>query len=202
MLKTIKIILAVIFIFISAGTHAENMSIDGNILYAIPDAGGSDDFHTGKIINVNYNYYTLPWLAITTGLFFSEEIFDEVQRDIVGTYQASIETHGLTIGVRPEHQFSKRNKVYGRLGFLLYETKLRVDEYFEPGLPTGSNAETTDGNGYFIALGWQHSFTDKVSFQLELNTQRQLDLFDGKTSADRVFDLNNNGFSLGLNYAF
>jgi len=178
------------------------MLIDANVFYTAPDAGGSDDFHTGKILSVNYNYYALPWLAVTSGLFASEEIADNTRTDIVGTYKASIETHGFTLGLRPEYLFSKRNKIYGRAGFLLYKTSLKVEEYFAPGLPSGSNTDSTDGNGYFISLGWAHSFTKKVSFQLELKTLRQLDLFDGKTSAENVFNMNYTGFSLGLAYAF
>lgn len=202
MLKLLKITITLLCIQFSGFIQAENMLVDGNILYTVPDAGSSDDFHTGKIISAHYNYYYRPWLAFTTGIFFSEEIFDETRQDIVGTYQASLETHGLTIGIRPEYVFSKRNKIYTRLGALLYETKIRVEEYFEPGITAGSSTDSTDGYGYFIDFGWSHLLTEKLSFQLELNSQNQLDLFDGKTSAERVFDLNNTGFSLGLSYAF
>jgi len=181
---------------------AKNMLVDVNMFYAIPDAGGSDDFHTGKLFSLNYNYYALPWLAISTGLYLSEEIADTPRTDIVGTYQASIQTQGFTFGLRPEYAFSKRNKVYGRGGFLFYKTDLQVEEYFAPGLPSGSNTDSTDGFGYFIALGWSHSFTEKVSFQLEIKNHQQLDLFDGKTTAENVFDINLSGFSFGLGYAF
>jgi len=202
MFKLLSLTIVLFCMLFSNTAFSTGKFIDGNVFYNIPDAGGSDDFHTGKILTVNYNYYYLPWLALTTGLFFSEEIFDEVKTDIVGTYQASIETRGFTLGLRPEYNLSKRNKIYARTGILLYKTKLIVDEFFEPGLPSGSTSETADGNGYFIGMGWQHSFTDKVSFQLELNKQKQLDLFDGKTNLDRVFDLNYTGFSIGLGYAF
>lgn len=202
MYKILKIIFILFSLLSSNAVYSKNKFIDGNVLYTIPDAGGTDDFHTGKLLSLNYNYYYLPWLALTTGLFFSEEIFDEIQTDIVGTYQASIETRGISFGLRPEYNLSVQNKIYARTGILLYKTKLIVDEFFEPGLPTGSTSASTDGNGYFIGIGWQHSFTDKVSFQLELNNQKQLDLFDGKTSPDRVFDLNYTGFSIGLGYAF
>jgi len=200
--RTSKLILALICIAFSNATQADNMLIDANVFYAIPDAGGSDDFHTGKILVVNYNYYALPWLAVTSGFFASEKITDNTRTDIVGTFQASIETHGFTLGLRPEYLFSKRNKVYGHAGFLLYKTKMKVEEYFAPGLISGSSTETTDGNGYFFALGWAHSFTQKVSFQFELKTLRQLDLFDGQTTAENVFDMNYTGFNLGLAYAF
>jgi len=198
----LKITIILIFIFFSNFIYANNTLLDGNFFYTIPDASSTDDFHTGKIVTLNYNYYYLPWLALTSGLFISEEIFDEVKRDIVGTYQASIETQGFTLGLRPEYKFSKRNKAYMRAGFLLYKTKLKVAEYFEPGLTTGESRQSTDGNGYFLTLGWAHSFSEKVSFQLELNTQKQLALFSDMTNAANVFDLDYTGFSIGIGYAF
>lgn len=202
MYKPHNIIFSLIILAMSNIAHAENMLIDANILYTIPKAGGSDNFHTGKVLSVNYSYYSLPWLAVTSGLFVSEDIADNTTTDIVGTFQATIQTRGFSVGLRPEHVFSKRNKIYGRASILVYSTNLTVEEYFAPGLPTGSTSATTDGNGYIIALGWAHSFTQKVSFQLELHSLQQLDLFDGKTTANNVFDLNYTGLSLGLGYAF
>ncbi len=197
-----KIFFTLICIVFSNTTHADNMLVDTNIFYTIPDAGGTDDFQTGKLININYNYYALDWLAITAGLFTSENISDKTTTDIVGTYQVIIQTQGLTLELRPEYAFSKRNKIYGRTGLVFYETKVTVDEYFAPGLPSGSTSNTADGKGYSLALGWSHSFTQKFSFQLEIKSQQQLDLFDGKTSPDKIFDLNFTGISLGLGYAF
>jgi len=202
MLKLIFISIILYSSLHSNVSHSKDMLIDGNIFYTVPDAGGTDDFHTGKILSFNYSYYYRSWLAFTAGIFFSEEIYDEIQTDIVGTYQASIETRGLKLGIRPEYSLSKQNKIYARLGIISYKTKLIIDEYFEPGLPTGSSDDTATGNGYLIGFGWQHSFTDKVSFQLELKNQKQLDLFDGKTTPDRVFDFSYTGFSIGLGYAF
>ncbi|MFV2057783.1 MAG: hypothetical protein ACC707_15055 [Thiohalomonadales bacterium] len=178
------------------------MSVDANFFVTVPDAGGSDDFHTGKFLTVNYNYYLLPWLGLTSGFFASEEILDNVQADIVGRYQASFKTQGMTVGVRTEHNFSKRNGVYARLGLLLYDTRLTVEEYFAAGLPAGSRSATTNGYGYFIAFGWAHSLTQKLQFQLELANQTQLNLFEGKTDAKHVFDLRSSGLSVGLAYVF
>jgi len=202
MFKNLNISIILFFTLLPNASYSENMLVDGNIFYTVPETGGTDNFHTGKILTVNYNYYYQPWFALTAGLFFSEEIYDKTQTDIVGTYQASIETRGLSLGIRPEYHLSEQNKIYGRLGIISYKTKLIIDEYFEPGLPTGSSDKDTSGNGYFIGIGWQHSFTKKISFQLELKNQKQLDLFDGETSADRVFDFSYTGFSIGLGYAF
>lgn len=202
MIKPTKLIIVFICSVFSHFSYAENMLVDANMFYTIPDAGGTDNFHTGKILSVNFNYYVFPWLAITSGLYTSEEISDNVTTDIVGTYQASIETRGFTLGLRPEYVFSKRNKVYARAGLLFYKTDITVEEYFEPGLPTGSSSDSTDGSGFLLALGWSHSFTEKVSFQLEFKSLQQKNLFDGKTTADNVFDITYSGFSLGLGYAF
>lgn len=191
----------IIYLITPAISYAENRLIDGNIFYTIPQTGGTDDFHTGKIANVNYNYYFKPWLAVTGGLFFSEEILDNVREDINSTYQSSLETRGLTLGLRPEYKFSDRNKVYARAGILYYDTTLRVSELFEPGI-SNSSTQSTSGNGFFIGAGWAHSFTQKVTFQLEIASHKQLKLFDGKTSSEQVFDLTTSGFSIGLGYAF
>jgi len=202
MTRPFKIIITFCCLVFPHFSYAENILVDANIFYTIPDAGGTDNFHTGKILSVNINYYALPWLAITSGLYLSEKISDNTKTDIVGTYQASIETRGFTLGLRPEYLFSKRNKIYARAGILFYKTDITVEEYFEPGLPSGSSSDSTDGNGILLALGWSHSFTEKVSFQLELKNLQQQNLFNGKTTANNVFNINYNGFSLGLAYAF
>ena len=202
MIKKLRLLLIFFTLLFSSINYAENMLVDVNLFYTVPDAGGNDDFHTGKIPSINFNYYYQPWLAFTAGIYFSEEIFDNTQTDIVGTFQASIESQGLMLGVRPEYKFSERNKVYARTGLLTYKTKVTVREFFEPGLPFGTTSDSADGTGYYFTLGWAHSFTPSISFQLEFGTQKQLDLFDGKTTPDRVFDLTLTGFSLGLGYAF
>lgn len=206
MLKQIKLfftLLCFIQAFWYVGiSSAENMLIDANILYAIPspDVDADTDFHTGKILNLNFNYYTYPWLALTAGVYTSEEIFEDISADNVGRYQTSLEMSGLTLAVRPEHKFSERNKVYGRLGILFYKTTLNVGEYFEPGRPSGVKGKTANGNGYLFSVGWAHNFTQKVSFQMELYNQTQLDLFSD--SSKKGFNLNNTGFTLGQGYAF
>jgi len=201
-MKKITRLLTLLILALPGFSYAENMLVDTNVLYTIPDAGGTDDFHTGRVFNANYNYYPLSWLALTGGIFISEEIFDSTRTDIAGTFQASIETQGITLGVRPEYKFSKRNKMYARTGLLMYKTKLTVREFFDASLPSGTTSDTTDGSGYYVAIGWAHFFTPHVLFQLELATQKQLNLFDGKTAAENVFDLNTSGFSLGVGYAF
>ncbi len=202
MFRQAAIIFSILFVQIMPVCHADKMLVDANILYAMPDAGGSDDFNLGKIASINYNYYYRPWLALTAGAFISDEIIDAPKTDIVGTYQTFIETYGLTLGMRPEHVFSERNKIYARAGVLYYDTTLSVEEYFEAGVPAGTTSSKTNGYGYFIAAAWSHSFTKSVSFQLELSQQKQLSLFEGKTTASNVFDLSFTGISIGVGYAF
>jgi len=188
------------FLLLPASSNADNMLVDANVLYSVPDAGGSDNFRTGKLLSVNYNYYFKSWLAATTGIFISEEIKANPITDVVGVYQTKIDTWGITFGVRPEYVISMRNKIYGRAGLLFYKTKLTVDEYFAPGLEAGSRSSIADGNGYFFALAWAHTFNKRLSFQLEFSSMTQLDLFKGKTT--RSFDLKYTGFNIGMAYAF
>lgn len=178
------------------------MLLDANLLFALPDAGGSDDFNLGRVLSINYNYYYRPWLALTAGAFLSDELIDKPKADVVGAYQSFIETYGLTLGLRPEYVSSKRNKIYARAGFLFYNTTLSVEEYFETGLPAGTTSSNTTGYGYFISAGWAHTFGNNISFQLELSQQKQLSLFEGKTAANNVFDLGLTGISFGIVYAF
>ncbi len=199
MLKTLRIIL-LSGLFLPSLSFAENMLVDVNVMFSIPDAGGDDDFHTGKTLFVNYNYYFKPWLIATGGLFISEKISTNPKSTVTATEQQTIESKGITFGLRSEYEFSKRNKIYGRLGLLLYTSKLTNDEYFSPGIPVATTSASTDGYGYYVAMAWAHSFTQKVSMQLELLTMAQLDLFKGKSKFP--FDLKNTGMNIGVGYAF
>ncbi|MFV2061603.1 MAG: outer membrane protein [Gammaproteobacteria bacterium] len=213
MLNTFRILFLLILfvpVFCSAETNtntdangepnADKMLIDVNLLFSVPDAGGNDNFHTGKTLLVNYNYYFKSWLIVTGGVFVSEKISTNPASDVVSIHQETIQSRGITFGVRSEHKFSKRNKIYGRLGLLYYASKLTVDEYFDSGIPVGSVSDTTDGYGYYAAMAWAHSFTRQVSLQLELYTMAQLDLFKDKSTTP--FDLKNTGISIGVGYAF
>jgi len=200
MFNPLRILVAVMCLQIAFICHAEKSLVDANILFAVPDAGGNDDFHTGNIVSINYNYNFLPWLGIYTGVYLSEEIYDDPKKDIVGTFQSHVETRGLTLGVRPEYVFSKRNKIYARVGVLFYKTELTVEEFFATGLPSGSTSGRTDGFGYLTALAWSHTLTEKASFQLELGNMVQLELFEGETS--NSFDMSYSGFSLGMSFVF
>ncbi len=202
MVKNFLFLYSIILFQFTSACYADDMLVDANLMFVIPDAGGSDNFNVGKIFTVNYNYYSYPWLALTVGAFASDQLIDKPKIDIVGTYQSFIDTYGFTLGLRPEHLFSKRNKIYARVGILFYNTTVSVDEYFEYGLPTGTSSSDTSGNGYFISAAWAHTFGNNISFQLELSRQKQLKLFDGKAAADQVFDLGLTGIGFGLAYAF
>jgi opacity protein-like surface antigen len=173
--------------------------VDVNLLYAVPDAGGNDDFHTGKMLAINYNYYFKPWLAATASLLLTEEIPEKQQTDVAGDYRGIIETQAIILGVRPEYAFSDRNKIYGRAGLLAYQTELKVEQYFGTGLPNATTSADTDGFGYMAAFGWAHNFTARFSFQAELNYMVQSDLFEESPNA---FDLTSGGGGFGFGYAF
>lgn len=192
--------LPVLTLCFSEDSVAKDMMIDVNVLHAAPDAGKTDDFHTGKVLSVNYNYYFRSWLAATAGVFISEEIGSDTFADVVGVYHAVIESQGITFGARAEHSFSDRNKIYVRTGLLFYDTRLTVEEFFAAGLPSGSSSSSTNGQGYYLAFAWGHSFTRHIGFQLELSNMTQLDLFKGESS--KPFDLKYTGLSFGASYAF
>ena len=173
--------------------------VDANLLYGIPDAGGNDDFHTGKMLSISYSYYFKDWLAATAGLLLTEEIPEKQQTDVAGDYRGIVQTQAIIIGVRPEHAFSERNKVYARVGVLVYQTELQVEQFFGTGMPNGTTSADTDGFGYMAAVGWAHNFTPPFSLQLELNYMVQTDLFE---DSPRSFDLTTSSGGFGFAYAF
>lgn len=178
---------------------ARKQLIDANLLYATLDAGGNDNFHTGKMLSINYSYYFKTWLAATAGLLLTEEIPEKPQTDVAGDYRGIIETQAIILSIRPEHAFSVRNKVYGRAGVLVYQTELQVEQYFGTGLPNGTTSADTDGYGYMVAAGWAHNFTRRFSLQVELNYMVQSDLFEESPNA---FDLTSSSGGFGFAYAF
>jgi hypothetical protein len=186
----------------SAGAGEEPLRkhlVDANLLYVTLDADGNDNFHTGQMLAINYSYYFKPWLAATASLLLTEEIPEKPQTDVGGDYRGIIETQAIILGVRPEYAISARNKVYGRLGVLAYQTDLKVEQYFGTGLPNGITSSDTDGFGYMIAVGWAHNFTPRFSFQAELNYMVQTDLFEESPNA---FDLTSSSGGFGFGYAF
>ena len=179
--------------------QAKKHLVDASLMFATLDAGGSDNFHTGRMLQINYNYYFTSWLAASAGVIATEEIAEEPQQDIAGEFRGIIQTNALVLGLRPEYVFSDRNRVYARTSVLAYFSELQVEEFFGSGLPNGITSHTTDGYGYLLGFGWAHSFTRRISMQLELSHMAQLDLFD---ESSRSFDLKSNSFGLGIGYAF
>ena len=183
----------------TTASEADNHLVDANLMYPTLDAGGNDDFHTGKMLQINYNYYFKPWLAVSAGVIVTEEIAEKPQQDAAGLFRGIIQTDALVIGLRPEYASSDRNKVYARTSVLAYHSTLQVEQFFGSGLPNGITSDSTDGYGYLVGFGWAHSFTKRISMQLEISHMAQLDLFD---SSPRSFDLKSNSFGLGIGYAF
>ena len=179
--------------------QAKKHLVDANLMFATLDAGGSDNFHTGRMLQINYNYYFKAWLAVSAGVIVTEEIAEEPQQDIAGEFRGIIQTNALVLGLRPEYAFSDRNRVYARTSVLAYSSELQVEQFFGSGLPNDTSSDTTDGYGYLAGIGWAHSFTKRISMQLELSHMAQLDLFD---ESSKSFDLKSNSFGLGIGYAF
>jgi len=180
--------------------HAENMQFDANILLARFDAGGNDNFHSGKAIDVNYNYYLRDWIATDLGFMVSEKILDQSQQDIVGDYRASLQTQAVLLGIKPRYRFEAPYEVYARLGLQYWYTELEVEEYFGEGIPEGKDSATDSGTGYYFSLGGAYYVAENVVVQLEYRRFEQMDVFEGQSAYP--FDLIINALSFGVGYQF
>lgn len=194
--------LVIIFIVtcMSSMVHSEKMQLDANLLLTGFDAGGNDEFHSGKAVAVHYNYYLKNWLAADVGILVSDRMLDQSHKDIVGDYRASIQTQAVLLGVKPRYRFEVPYEVYGRLGLQYWRTELEVEEYFGVGIPEGKDSATDTGTGYYFSLGGAYYVADNVVLQLELSRMVQLDIFEGQSAFP--FDLTIDALSFGVGYQF
>jgi len=176
-----------------------NMKLELDVVRSGFDAGGSDSFEIGKGLQFNYIYSWKSWLGLETGLYVSEKVKDEVREDIVGTYQASLVTRSLQLGLRPQYMYTQW-RVYGRLGLLAYQTELEVEEFFNDNIPGGTESANDDGTGVYFGFGATYFATRSVTVQFEFLQMQQNDVFG--ESSDRAFDLKINNLSLGIGYVF
>lgn len=181
-------------------SHVNNMQLDVNLMLTGMDAGGNDEFKSGKAVAIHYSYYLINWLAADIGLMTTDETLDESRQDIVGDYRASIQTSSFLLGIKPRYRFLAPYEVYGRLGLLYWNTELEVEEYFSETIPGGTSSATDNGSGYYASIGGAHYITENVIVQLELRHMKQLDVFEGQT--DFPFDLTINALSIGVGYRF
>lgn len=195
-----RLLLIVIVTCIPGITCAENMQFDANVLLTRPDAGGNDEFHSGKAINLNYNYYLRDWIAAEIGLMASDRILDQSHNDIVGDYRASIQTQAILLGLKPRYRFEAPYEVFARLGLQYWYTELEVEEYFGVGIPEGKDSATDSGTGYYFSLGGAYYVAKNVILQLELRRMKQLDVFEGQSAYP--FDLTISALSFGIGYQF
>lgn len=189
-----------LFACISCSAAADNMQLDVNLGWTSLDAGGTDEFKSGKALAVHYNYFLKPWLAADAGLYLSDKTLEQSRTDIVGTYRAGIQSQAILLGLKPRYKFSTPYEVYGRLGLQYWRTELEIEEYFGPGVPEGSSSANDTGYGYYISIGGGYYVTGNVLVQLELRHMEQLDVFEGKSQYP--FDLAINSFSFGVGYRF
>ncbi len=162
------------------------------------DAGANDKFERGSSVSLQFVYALNHWLAIDAGMYISEKIHDEVRKDIVGNYRASMATEALLLGLRPQHRFIEW-QVYGRLGVLGYDTELEVEEYFDGNIPGGIDSARTQGTGYYLGIGAVNFISERITIQFEFNRMTQRDLF---SSSDSPFDLNINSIGIGCGLTF
>jgi len=185
---------------ISVTVHAREMQLDASVLLTAMDAGGNDDFKSGKGLALQYSYYLKQWLAADVGLFVSDQTFTNSSRDVVGDYRASIQSKSILLGIKPRHRFAAPYEVYARLGIQYWQTELEVEEYFNESVPGGKTSATDTGTGYYASLGGAHYISERVIVQLELRHMMQLDVFEGES--DNPFDLRINALSFGFGYRF
>lgn len=180
--------------------QAREMQLDASLLLTGLDAGGNDDFKSGKGLVLQYSYYLKDWLAADIGLFVSDQAVTESSQDIVGDYRAGIQTNAILLGIKPRYKLSAPYEFYGRLGLQYWQTELEVEEYFNQSIPGGKVSATDTGTGYYASLGVAHYIGEHVVVQLELRHMMQTGVFEGESNYP--FDLRINALSFGLGYRF
>ena len=196
----IRIALPFLVALYSMTANADKLHFDANISAIWFDAGKDDGFERGQALSFHFNYKLLKWLAADAGILFSDKAYEPVREDVVGEYQTNIQARSVLLGVKPEYQFSTPFTVYGRLGWLRWETELEVEEYFGKGIPGGTESATDTGWGYYGSIGAAYRFNDKIDLQLELTKMKQLDVF--KSQSDFPFDLTITAIGLGAGVRF
>ena len=186
--------------WVSCVVHADNMQLDANLLLTGMDAGGNDNFKSGRAIVLQYSYYMNNWLAADVGLMVSDKTLEESSQDIVGDFRTNVQTQAVLLGIKPRYRLESLYEFYGRLGLQYWHTELEVEEYFGTGIPAGSSSADDTGYGYYLGLGVAHYVTEKFIVQFELRRFEQLDVFEGQTAYP--FDLAINAFSVGVGYRF
>ena len=88
----IQFFIIVLMTVMPMAVHAREMQLDASVLLTAMDAGGNDDFKSGKGLALQYRYYLKQWLAADVGLFVSDQTLTESSRDVVGDYRARIQS--------------------------------------------------------------------------------------------------------------
>jgi opacity protein-like surface antigen len=195
-----RLLFTVLISCMVSAVQAENMQLDVNIGWTSLDAGGNDEFKSGKALAVHYDYFLKSWLAADIGLYLSDRTLEQSREDIVGDYRTSIESQAILLGVKPRYRFESPYEVFSRLGLQYWRTELEVEEYFGTGIPGGTVSAKDTGYGYYASIGGAYYATENVLVQLELRHMKQLDVFDGESNFP--FDLTINSLSFGLGYRF
>jgi opacity protein-like surface antigen len=183
-----------------SAVQAGNKQLDVNLGWTSLDAGGNDDFKSGKALAVHYDYFLKHWLAADIGLYLSDNTMEQSQEDIVGDYRTSIQSQALLLGVKPRYRFESPYEIYGRLGLQYWRTELEVEEYFGIGIPGGTDSVKDNGYGYYASFGGAYYATENVQVQLELRYMKQPDVFEGESQFP--FDLIIRSLSFGIGYRF
>lgn len=195
-----RLLFTVLIACMLSPVQAENMQLDVNLGWTRLDAGGNDEFKSGKALAIHYDYFLKPWLAADIGLYLSDKTLEQSREDIVGNYRTSVQSQAILLGAKPRYRFESPYEVYSRLGLQYWRTELEVEEYFGPGIPGGTDSAKDTGFGYYASIGGAYYATENVLVQIEIRYMEQLDVFEGESQYP--FDLTITSFSFGIGYRF
>ncbi|RLT98646.1 outer membrane protein [Ketobacter sp.] len=131
-----------------------------------------------------------------SGIFDSQT---DTLEDNTGSYQLSINSWDFLLGIQYRHWFAEQLAGYVRLGALVYNMEIELDEAFYDLKPAGSDSASDNGFGFYGAVGVTYQLNPGWSMSSELLFKRRLD-FLGDSS--KPFDVDSTGFSIGLRHSF
>ena len=151
--------------------------------------------------NLNYGlaleYLAISWLKLEMDYTRHRESETGKERDIAGEYKNSLTSDIVALGVQVETFQYNKTTILVKGGALIYDTQLKVKEYFDGVYPSGEASENDQGQGYYAGISLYHPLDDDIQFMLSLNHQRLNDVFSSTT---RAFDIRYNSLMIGLSF--
>lgn len=189
------------FCLLIGQVHAADTSRYAQLSLAMsaPDAGSQASFSTRLGWDVLAGYQWQPAWAVELRLAgFSGS--EDTGADNVGTYDLSLDTRDLGVGVR-WHSAPFGNGLQGvvRGGLLHYRLDLELEEAFYDLRPAGKVSQTETGTGYYLGAGLEAQVDQRITWDALLYYANRLDVFK---RSPRGFDLKEWRLSAGVRYSF